>query len=99
MDFVSVQAWTPLWEALLQAWGPPVPALPPAGPTQASESAPHALDLHCRRAIGSTAAALPSAAAKRKASRALNSLRKALLSRWATQEFGARFPPSPSYVT
>ncbi len=94
-----VQAWTSLWEALLQAWGPPVPALPPAGPTQASKSVSHFLDLHCRRAIGSTAAALSSAAAKREASRALNSFRKALLSRWAAWEFGARCSLSLSYVT
>ena len=99
MDFMSVQAWTSLWEALLQAWGPPVPALPPAGPTQASKSASHSLDLHCRRAIGSTAAALPGAAAKREASRALNSVRKALLSRWAARESGARCSPPLSYVT
>jgi hypothetical protein len=80
------QAWTALWEALAQAWGPPVPPLPPpapAGPTEASHSAAHRLDLHCRRALGATAAALPDAGAKRAAGGLLNDCRRALLARCA----------------
>ncbi len=80
------QAWTALWEALARAWGPPVPPLPPpapAGPTEASHSAAHRLDLHCRRALGAAAAALPDAAAKRAAGDLLNDCRRALLARCA----------------
>ncbi|KAK9833445.1 hypothetical protein WJX81_006051 [Elliptochloris bilobata] len=51
------------------------------GPTQASQAAPHLLDLHCRRVIGGAVAALPGAAAKREASPLLNAHRKALLAR------------------
>lgn len=77
----SLQAWAELWDALLAAWGPPVPQPPPGGATQASGTAAHLLDLHCRRVIGGAVAALPGAAAKRRGSGLLNAHRKALLAR------------------
>ena len=78
---VRLQAWAEQWGALLAAWGPPLPHPPPGGPTQASGTAAHLLDLHCRRVIGGAAAALPDAAAKCRASCLLNAHRKALLDR------------------
>ena len=77
----SSQAWAELWSAILAAWGPPVPEPPPGGPTQASGTAAHRLDLHCRRVIGGAVAALPGAAAKRSGGGLLNAHRKALLAR------------------
>ena len=76
-----MQAWAELWDTLLAAWGPPVPVPPEGGPTQASGTAAHRLDLHCRRVIGGAVAALPSGAAKRCGSGLLNAHRKALLAR------------------
>lgn len=83
----------------MQAWGPPVPQLPPPGaPTEASNTAAHRLDLHCRRALTATATALPDAAVKRAAGRLLNDCRRALLARCAARSGHAGFCTPTVYV-
>ncbi|KAK9905776.1 hypothetical protein WJX75_006078 [Coccomyxa subellipsoidea] len=79
------QAWTGVWEAIMGAWGPPLPeAVPPKprGPsTAASATAAHDVDLRSRCAVAAAIGAIASRDGKAAAAGRLNMARRSLLAR------------------
>ncbi|EIE23414.1 hypothetical protein COCSUDRAFT_62949 [Coccomyxa subellipsoidea C-169] len=82
--------WTGVWEAILRAWGPPLPrAVPtePRGPaTAASATAAHEADLRSRRAIAAAVAFVTTREGKAAAAGRLNAARRKLLARLQKDE-------------
>ncbi|BDA47278.1 probable L-seryl-tRNA(Sec) kinase [Coccomyxa sp. Obi] len=79
------QAWAGIWEAILGAWGPPLPEAGPSKqrgpPTTASATAGHDVDLRSRRMVAAAIGKIGSREGRAAAAGRLNAARRDLLAR------------------